>query len=59
MFAVNEALESKRLQYSVSKMRSEGLLPAGPPDLAKVVDRGPIHQVVQSLGTMTGDPRWH
>jgi hypothetical protein len=24
-----------------------------------VVDRGPIHQAVQSLGAMTGDPRWH
>jgi ABC-type nitrate/sulfonate/bicarbonate transport system substrate-binding protein len=59
VFAVNEGLEAKRLQYTVGKMQSEGLLPAGPPDLTKVVDRGPIHQVVQSLGAMTGDPRWH
>jgi ABC-type nitrate/sulfonate/bicarbonate transport system substrate-binding protein len=59
VFAVNEGLEAKRLQYTVGKMQSEGLLPAGPPDLTRVVDRAPIHQVVQGLGTMTGDPRWH
>jgi NitT/TauT family transport system substrate-binding protein len=59
VFAVNEGLEAKRLQYTVGKMQAEGLLPAGPPDLSKVVNRGPIHQAVQSLGVMTGDPRWH
>ena len=59
VFAVDEGLETKRLQYTVGRMQSGGLLPAGPPDLSKVVDRGPIHQAVQRLGVMTGDPRWH
>jgi ABC-type nitrate/sulfonate/bicarbonate transport system substrate-binding protein len=59
VFAVNEGLEAKRLQYTVGKMQGSGLLPAGAPDLGKVVDRGPIHQAVQALGVMTGDPRWH
>jgi ABC-type nitrate/sulfonate/bicarbonate transport system substrate-binding protein len=59
VFAVDEGLEAKRLQFTVSKMQAEGLLPAGAPDLSKVVDRSPIHQAVQTLGVMTGDPRWH
>lgn len=59
VFPVNEGLQANRLQYTVSKMQAEGLLPAGAPDLSKVVDRGPIQQAVKSLGTMTGDPRWH
>lgn len=59
VFAVNEGLEAKRLQFTVGKMQSEGLLPAGPPDLSRVVDRSPIHEAVQSLGVMTGDPRYH
>ncbi len=59
VFAVNEGLETARLQYTVGKMRLVGLLPNGVPDLGRVVDRGPIHEVVQGLGTMKGDPRWH
>ena len=59
VFAVNEGLEAPRLQYTVGRMKDLGLLPNGAPDLTKVVDRGPIHQVVQALGTMRGDPRWH
>jgi NitT/TauT family transport system substrate-binding protein len=59
VFPVNAGLQASRLQYTLGKMQSEGLLPAGPPDLSKVVDRGPIQQAVGSLGTMTGDPRWH
>ncbi|HEY4025060.1 MAG TPA: ABC transporter substrate-binding protein [Candidatus Dormibacteraeota bacterium] len=59
VFAVNEGLEAKRLQYTAGRMKDGGLLPNGAPDLARVVDRGPIHEAVQSLGVMRGDPRWH
>jgi NitT/TauT family transport system substrate-binding protein len=59
VFAVNEGLESKRLTYTVGKMKDVGLLPNGSPDLSKVVDRAPIHEAVTSLGVMKGDPRWH
>jgi len=59
VFAVNEGLEAKRLTSTMAKMKDVGLLPNGSPDLAKVVDRGPIHDAVQGLGVMKGDPRWH
>jgi NitT/TauT family transport system substrate-binding protein len=59
VFAVNEGLDAKRLQYTVGRMKDGGLLPNGAPDLTKVVDRAPIHAAVQSLGVMKGDPRWH
>jgi NitT/TauT family transport system substrate-binding protein len=59
IFAVNEGLEAKRMQFTVSKMKEIALLPKGAPDLNRVVDRGPIHSAVQSLGTQKGDPRWH
>jgi NitT/TauT family transport system substrate-binding protein len=59
VFAVNEGLEVKRLQYTVARMEGVGLLPGGAPNLSSVVSSGPIHQVVQSLGAMRGDPRWH
>jgi NitT/TauT family transport system substrate-binding protein len=59
VFAVNEGLEAKRLQFTVGRMKDGGLLPNGAPDLAKVVDRAPIHAAVQDLGVMKGDPRWH
>jgi len=60
VFAVNEGLEAKRLQYTAGRMKQVGLLPNGSPDLARVVDRGPIRQAVQGLGgPLKGDPRWH
>jgi NitT/TauT family transport system substrate-binding protein len=60
VFAVNEGLEAKRLTYTVGRMKDVGLLPAGPPDLARAVDRGPIREAVGSLGgPMKGDARWH
>jgi len=59
VFAVNEGLEAKRLTYTTGRMKDGGLLPNGAPDLTRVVDRGPIHEAVQSLGAMKGDPRWH
>jgi hypothetical protein len=40
-------------------MKELGLLPASAPNLNNVVNRGPINAAVQSLGVLTGDPRWH
>ena len=59
VFAVNQGLQADRIQYTVGRMKELGLLPAGAPNLNNVVNRGPINAAVQSLGTMTGDPRWH
>lgn len=69
VFAVNEGLEAKRLQGTVSKLLEfdqkakadvPKLLPAGAPDLNKLVDRGPARGAVKSLGgPWTTDPRWH
>jgi len=59
VFAVNQGLQASRIQYTVGRMQQLGLLPAGPPDLGTVVDRGPIDTAVQRLGEMKGDPRWH
>jgi NitT/TauT family transport system substrate-binding protein len=59
VFAVNEGLDARRLQYTAGRMKDGGLLPNGSPDLTKVVDRAPIHEAVLSLGAMKGDPRWH
>lgn len=59
VFAVNEGLEARRLTSTMGRMKDVGLLPNGAPDLSRVVDRGPIHEAVQSLGAMKGDARWH
>ena len=60
VFAVNEGLEARRLTYTMGRMKDLGLLPNGAPDLARVVDRGPIRDAVQSLGgPLKGDARWH
>lgn len=59
VFAVNEGLEQKRLQFTVSKMKELGLLQGPSPNLNTLVDRGPITQAVkQAGGPMKGDPRW-
>ena len=59
VFPVNQGLQADRIQFTVGKMRHLGLLPARPPNLGTVVNRGPINAAVQSLGVMKGDPRWH
>jgi ABC-type nitrate/sulfonate/bicarbonate transport system substrate-binding protein len=59
VFAVNDGLEARRFTFTVARMKAIGLLPNGSPDLNHVIDRGPIHAAVQSLGVMKGDPRWH
>jgi len=59
VFPVNEGLGQSRLEFTLAKMKEIGLLNAGIPDLNKVVDRGPIREVVQKLGVMKGDSRWH
>jgi ABC-type nitrate/sulfonate/bicarbonate transport system substrate-binding protein len=59
VFPVNEGLETPRFQFTIARMKELGLLPDSTPDLSKVIDRGPIHTAVQSLGVMKGDPRWH
>jgi NitT/TauT family transport system substrate-binding protein len=60
VFAVNQGLEQKRLQYTVGKMKELGLLKGASPDLGKLVDRGPITEAVKRAGgEMKGDPRWH
>jgi ABC-type nitrate/sulfonate/bicarbonate transport system substrate-binding protein len=59
VFAVNQGLQADRIQFTVGRMKQLGLLPAGAPNLNNVVNRGPVNAAVQSLGVMTGDPRWH
>jgi NitT/TauT family transport system substrate-binding protein len=59
VFAVNEGLESRRLTFTLAKMKETGALTAPNPDLNKIVNRGPLHTAVQQLGLLKGDPRWH
>jgi NitT/TauT family transport system substrate-binding protein len=59
VFPVNEGLEEERLTYTLERMRGLGLLEAGEPNMSELVDREPISQVVENLGTLEGDPRWH
>jgi ABC-type nitrate/sulfonate/bicarbonate transport system substrate-binding protein len=59
VFPVNQGLQADRVRFTLGKMGQLGLLPAGPPNLSTVVNRGPINSAVQSLGAWKGDPRWH
>jgi len=59
VFAVNEGLDSRRLTYTLTKMKETGTLTARSPDLSKIVDRELLHSVVQQLGALKGDARWH
>ncbi len=56
-FPVNDGLEDKRLTYTIAKMKSLGLLKDKWPDLAQLVDRGPIAQTLDRLGTVAHDSR--
>lgn len=59
VFAVNEGLEQKRLQFTATKMKELGLLQGPSPNLNTLVDRGPIGDAVKNAGgPMKGDPRW-
>ena len=51
VFPVNDGLEEARLSYTVTKMKTLGLLKDKAPDLAQLVDRGPFVQVLDKLGS--------
>jgi hypothetical protein len=53
VFPINDGLEEARLTYTVSKMKALGLLRDKAPDLAQLVDRGPLMQVLDKLGTVS------
>jgi NitT/TauT family transport system substrate-binding protein len=52
VFPLNDGLEDKRLTYTVTKMKALGLLKGQEPNLAQLVDRRPIMQVLDKLGTI-------
>jgi NitT/TauT family transport system substrate-binding protein len=52
VFPVNDGLEEKRLTYTIAKMKSLGLLKDKAPDLARLVDRRLLVQVLGQLGTL-------
>jgi ABC-type nitrate/sulfonate/bicarbonate transport system substrate-binding protein len=51
-FPVNDGLEDQRLAYTITKMQSLGLLKGKEPALAQLVDRRPIMQALDTLGTV-------
>ena len=51
VFPVNDGLELARLTYTITRMKSLGLLKDQEPDLAQLVDRGPFMRVLGQLGT--------
>jgi NitT/TauT family transport system substrate-binding protein len=53
VFPVNDGLEQARLTYTISRMKSLGLLKDKTPDLAQLVDRGPLTQVLGKLGSLS------
>jgi NitT/TauT family transport system substrate-binding protein len=61
VFPVNQGLDPERFTLTLACMRQiGGLLPNGPPDLDKVIDRSLMDTVVTHLGgPLTGDSRWH
>jgi ABC-type nitrate/sulfonate/bicarbonate transport system substrate-binding protein len=50
VFPVNDGLEQARFTYTISRMKALGLLKDKAPDLAQLVDRGPLMQVLGNLG---------
>ena len=50
IFPLNDGLEDQRLMYTITKMKSLGLLKGKEPDLAQLVDRRPITQALDTLG---------
>ena len=51
-FPVNDGLEDQRLTYTIARMKSLGLLQGKEPTLAQLVDRRPIMQALDTLGTV-------
>jgi len=51
VFPVNDGIEEKRLTYTISRMKSLGLLKGKEPDLAQLIDRKPINLALNKLGT--------
>lgn len=51
-FPVNDGLEDQRLTYTMTRMKSLGLLKGQAPQLAQFVDRRPIMQALDTLGTV-------
>jgi ABC-type nitrate/sulfonate/bicarbonate transport system substrate-binding protein len=50
VFPVNDGLEEGRLAYTITRMKSLGLLKDKAPDLVQLVDRRPFMQVLDKLG---------
>ncbi|MBR8835839.1 MAG: ABC transporter substrate-binding protein [Stigonema ocellatum SAG 48.90 = DSM 106950] len=50
VFPVNDGIEDKRLTYTISRMKSLGLLKGKEPDLNQIVDRKPITLALDKLG---------
>jgi NitT/TauT family transport system substrate-binding protein len=53
VFPLNDGLELTRLTYTIRKMRALGLLKDQVPDLAQLIDRGPLIQALGTLGTVS------
>jgi ABC-type nitrate/sulfonate/bicarbonate transport system substrate-binding protein len=53
VFPLNDGLELTRLTYTTRKMRALGLLKDQVPDLAQLIDRGPLIQALGTLGTVS------
>jgi hypothetical protein len=51
VFPVNDGLELARLTYTITRMKSLGLLKDQEPDVAQLVDRVPFMRVLGQLGT--------
>lgn len=51
-FPVNDGLEEPRLTYTMARMKALGLLKGKEPALAQLVDRRPIMQALDTLGTV-------
>ncbi|MBW4631315.1 MAG: ABC transporter substrate-binding protein [Iphinoe sp. HA4291-MV1] len=50
VFPVNEGIDEKRLTYTISRMKSLGVLKAKEPDLAQLIERKPITIALNKLG---------
>jgi NitT/TauT family transport system substrate-binding protein len=53
VFPLNDGLEQTRLSYTLSKMKTLGLLKDQAPDLTQLIDRGPLMQALGALGTVS------
>lgn len=50
VFPVNDGIDNQRLSYTISRMKSLGILKGKEPDLTQLVDRKPITIAVDKLG---------